>query len=240
MENRNILFTTLLVCLPLFSLTAQDSNGLIGKQHKSIKLIILSLGSEYCFADTKESPFEQSFLKNKDISLGYQVNLSKRFGYRASASYTTFSGSDGASKSRSYSFYSTTWQMATVAQYTISAPPKTDSPISTSIYFFIGAGILSCRPDLNYYSKKDYKYKAKGDPNFSVIIPAGFGYQRNLSKTLSIGMELNVRWNFSDYLDGFKPPVSQSKSPDIIQGFSIVLGYKLHSKEVEAKKEEVQ
>jgi len=53
-------------------------------------------------------------------------------------------------------------------------------------------------------------------------------------------MELNVRWNFSDYLDGFKPPVSQSKSPDIIQGFSIVLGYKLHSKEVEAKKEEVQ
>jgi len=193
---------------------------------KSTQSVIVSLGTEYCFADTKESVTKQSPLKNIDMSFGLRIKYPTNFGYRVNVGYSTFTGSDGASVSRSYSFASKTIQLSAMGEYTLSFGEAYEtSSTPNSIYFFAGVGLLNCRANLDYYPKANYQYKA--DTNNSPFIPFGMGYQYNFSNNFQLGVEYNVRWSFSDYLDGFKPPRSASKSMDMLQGFSITLGYKI-------------
>jgi len=195
-------------------------------ENETTSTIILSLGPAYCSADTKESPIKQNILNNKDITLGFRMKFPNNFGCRTTFSYITFTGSDGASKSRSYSFSSKAWQLSVVAEYAISIGRSYISePSRNSVYFFIGMGLLNCIPKLDYYNRANYQYKT--DANISPIIPLGFGYQHDFNNNFQIGVEYNLRWSFSDYLDGFKPPYPESKSRDMLQGFSITLGYRI-------------
>jgi len=201
----------------------QNRKGLIG--HESIGSVIVSLGPEYCFADTKETAITQSPLRNYDISFGIRIKYPTNFGYRVSIGYSAFTGSDGASPARSYSFASQACHIAAMGEYTLSFGNVYGDRIApNSVYIFAGMGLLNSRANLNYSFKTDYEYNTNA--TVSPFIPVGIGYQYNLSNNFQLGVEYNVRWSFSDYLDGFKPPYPASKSSDVLQGFSITLGYR--------------
>ena len=220
---------SLIILIPL-SLLSQRRYGQIEKSNANSGAILLSLGTEYCFADTKKSPFSQGISDNKEFSLGYKAKYSNNLGYRAQINYTTVTGSDGVSENRNYDFSSKIWQASIHGEYTVNLGQifnRLDSP--NSIYIFLGIGLINTSANLNYYQRIDYNYKTRknNETDISAVIPYGIGYQYEFNNNFSFGIEYNLRYSFSDYLDGFKPPYPDSKSNDILQGFSFIFGYKI-------------
>jgi hypothetical protein len=212
-------------------LNAQRRYGLIERSNASTGTIILSLGPEYCFADTKKSPFTQNILSNKDLSIGFRARFPNNFGYKAQINYTTVTGSDGLTEVRNYSFSSKIWQMSIQGEYTFNFGQLFGySASSNSIYLFLGIGMLNSNASLNYNQRIDYNYKTSqnNETGVSAVVPYGIGYQYDFNNNFILGVEYNLRYSFSDYLDGFKPPYPDSKSNDVLQGFSLTLGYKLY------------
>lgn len=227
---RIFLLSFLFIFLISFFLEAQRRYGMIDKRSATTGAIIFSLGPEYCFADTKESPLSQDISNNKDFSVGFQIRYPNNFGYKYQINYSNITGSDGSSKSRSYSFSSQIWQVSVQSEYAFnwgkgfghSSPPH-------SIYFFLGVGLFNCTANLNYSQRANYSYLTNSDEktNVSPIIPMGLGYQYNFNNNFLVGLEYNLKYSFSDYLDGFKPPYPESKSNDILEGISLTVGYKI-------------
>lgn len=226
-----LLLSIILITIFHIELKAQHANGLFGEKNAVNGTILFSVGPEYGFTDTKESPLNQPLTKNWGISLGFRQKLIQNFGYKALVNYTNISGSDGVYDTRSFSFSSRIWQMAVRAEYSIDfklnnrlfACPK-------SIYFFLGVGFLNSSADLKYNAlRSNYIYETRASNQFAVspFIPIGIGYQYDFKENLSVGLEYNFKYTFSDYLDGFKPPLSSSKSNDSLEGLSFVVGYKI-------------
>jgi opacity protein-like surface antigen len=227
---RKFLLSFIFIFLISFFLEAQRRYGFIDKRSASTGTIIFSLGPEYCFADTKESSLSQDISSNKDFSVGFQIRYPSNFGYKYQINYTDITGSDGSSKSRSYSFSSKIWQISVQSEYAFnwgrssghSSPPH-------SIYLFLGIGLLNCTANLNYSQRANYTYKTNynNQSDVSAIVPLGIGYQYNFNNNILIGFEYNLKYSVSDYLDGFKPPYPESKSNDILEGISFTVGYKI-------------
>jgi len=227
---RKLLLSSYLILLISFVTEAQRRYGLIDKRNASTGTIIFSLGPEFCFTDTKATPYTQNILKNKDLSIGFRVRYPNNFGYKTQINYTDITGSDGSSNSRNYSFSSKIWQMSIQGEYTINfgesyrqlSPPH-------SIYFFLGVGLLNSTADLNYDKRARYLYKTSHDNQYDInkIFPLGFGYQYNFYNNFLVGIEYNIKYTTSDYIDGFKPPYPESKSNDIFEGLSLTVGYKI-------------
>jgi opacity protein-like surface antigen len=227
---RIFLLSFLFIFLISFFLEAQRRYEPIDKRSTSTGTIIFSLGPEYCFADTKESTLSQNISNNIDFSVGFQIRHPSNFGYKYQINYTNITGSDGSSKSRAYSFASKIWQISAQGEYAInwgrsfghSSPPH-------SIYFFLGIGILNCTANLNYDQRAHYSYITSNNSqsNVSAIVPLGLGYQYNFNNNILVGLEYNLRYSLSDYLDGFRPPYPASKSNDMLEGISLTVGYKL-------------
>ena len=231
LRMRKLFLSSLLILLIPITLKAQRRYGQIEKSSVSTGAIFFSIGPEYCFADTKKSPFSQNVLNNKDFSVGFKVKYPNNFGYKALINYTTVTGSDGYTEVRNYSFSTKIWQMSIQGEYTFNLGQlfgHSSSP--NSIYLFLGIGMLNSNADLNYSQRIDYDYKTNQDNEIgtSAIIPYGIGYQHDFNNNFVLGVEYNLRYSFSDYLDGFKPPYPDSKSNDVLQGFSLTLSYKLY------------
>lgn len=64
------------------------------------------------------------------------------------------------------------------------------------------------------------------DKNFTVVIPAGLGVKYAIMPRISMGMELGVKYTFTDFLDGFTSPTSQHN--DIFYSFVLKANYKLN------------
>lgn len=231
MKMGKLLLSILLITIFHVELKAQRTNGFLGKKSASNGTILFSIGAEYGFTDTKEPPLDQSLATNWDISLGFRQKLFQNFGYKALINTTNISGSDGIYSARSFSFSSRIWQMAVQAEYAINF--KLNSKQSTqpnSIYLFLGAGLLNSSADLKYKaSRSDYIYETRKNNQFAVspFRPIGLGYQYDCGNNLSVGIEYNFKYTFSDYMDGFKPPQSSSRCNDSLEGLSFVVGYKI-------------
>lgn len=227
MGMRKLQLSFLLFYLFHVGLEAQRRNDLISKRNEGVGTIIFSIGPEYCFADTKEYPFTQSILNNRDISVGFREMFPGNFGFKAMIDWINITGDDGLLNNRSYSFSSKLWQMTLQGEYAYqfgrhfghSAPPNT-------FYVFLGVGLINSYSVLNYSSRAGYTYK-NNQLVTSTIIPYGFGYEYDFKNNFSVGVEYNLKYPFSDYLDGFKPPFPFSKSNDVLEGLSITIGYKI-------------
>ncbi|MDP4238211.1 MAG: hypothetical protein Q8904_01905 [Bacteroidota bacterium] len=231
---KRLFLSVLFVLLLLDGLEAQRRNGLIGRRNTSEEYIIFSLGPDYCFADTKGSPFNESPLNNMDVSLGFRQRFSGDFGpgilgYKAALNYSNFTGTDGSYVQRGYSFKTNVLQLAVQGEYTYQFGKRYSRSTPNAIYGFIGAGVLRSNASLaglnpNNYPKNNYRYK----PTYiAPVIPYGFGYQYDLQNGFYIGAEFCWRYTLSDYIDGFKPPYPDSKSNDVMDGFSITVGYRI-------------
>jgi len=233
---RRLLLSVLIVSFFLEGLQAQRGRGLVDKNDESQSYLSLSLGPEYCWSDEQGSLFNQISLKDNDISIGYRTTYANNLGYKLAFSYSNFTGNDNGSKYvRNYSYSSSVLQLALQAEYFIKIGRRYYyKPTPNAIYFFVGAGVLRCNANLNTNNdiRGNYIYKPI---SYAPVIPVGFGYQYNFNNNFLLGAEFNARYPFSDYIDGFKPPLvilkngvkSVSKSNDVMGGFSITFTYLL-------------
>jgi len=228
-EKRLLLFAFIFMFLNA-GLHAQRGRGLVDKSDETMSYISLSAGPSFCFADTKKSALSQPISSNYDFSLGYRKWFPSNFGYKFAFNYSNYSGYDtlSISSTRKYNFSTRVIQLALQAEYHIRiGRVYYYKPTPNSIYLFLGAGVMKSNANLvTNQPNAHYKFKINTD-NYTPVIPFGFGYQYNLKDKFLIGAEMNWKFPLTDLVDGFSPPYPESKSNDIMGGFSITLTYLL-------------
>jgi hypothetical protein len=234
---RRLLLSVLIVSFFLGGLQAQRGGGLVDKNDESQSYLSLSFGPEYCLSDEQTPLLHQLSFNDNDFTLGYRTTYANNLGYKLAFSYSSFTGNDNWAKiiSRRYSYSSGVMQLALQAEYFIKIGRRYYyKPTPNAIYFFVGAGVLRSNANLNTNNDIRSKYIYK-PISYAPVIPIGFGYQYNFNNNFLLGAEFNARYPFSDYIDGFKPPLvilkdgtkTVSKSNDVIGGFSITFTYLL-------------
>jgi len=243
---KRFLLCVLIVLFSFGGLHAQvrgGYRGLIDERSESKHFVTLSFGPEYCFSDTQGDAWNQLNINNNEISIGYRTTFANSFGYKAAFNYSNFSGNDIGSKyARRYTYTSNVLQLSLQGEYNIKIGREYyNRPTPNSIYFFMGAGMLRSNANLNINGdyRDNYQYKSR---NVSPFVPFdyapfahfGMGYQYNFNNNFMIGAEVNFRYAFSDYIDGFKPntlvlPTGTfvSKSNDVFGGISFTVSYLL-------------
>jgi hypothetical protein len=228
---KKLLISISLVMLTFSALQAQRRNGLIGHRTQSNGSLVLSFGPNYLYGDPDCSKgflgpiFNQSMLKNENISLGYRHTFTDDFGYKVAASYDHFTGND-IKTDRNYSFETSAFQFAGQGEYYYHFGRRFRRRWPNTVYGFLGVGLMAsnailARPTLD--NRGRYKYRQN---DITPVIPYGFGYKYDIDYQFSIGAEFCWRYTFSDFLDGFKPPYPYSVSNDVLEGFSLTLSYK--------------
>jgi hypothetical protein len=228
---KKILLFALLILSFFGGLKAQGGSGrgLVDRSNESLNYFTISLGPEYCYADTKQSPFSQSLLKNWDLSFGYRKIYANNWGYKAGIGYADYSGADGPTSNRVFSFTSGVMQISLQAEYNIKIGRRYYyKPTPNAIYFFLGAGVLRSNANLKGdLSLRSFTYKPI---DICAYVPLGFGYHYDFNNGILVGAEMNFKYPLADYIDGFGPKLSQgSKYNDFMGGFSLTFSYLLES-----------
>jgi len=229
---KRLFLSVLITVFFIGGLQAQRGRGLVNKNDESTNYLTFSIGPNFCFADTKYFALTQPVLNNYDLSIGFRKIFGNNFAYKFAFDYSNYSGTDTVSvtSTRFYHFTSNVMQLALQGEYHIKigrAYYYKSTP--NSIYLFLGAGLLRSKADL--YSNEPrahYEYKIN-TINYAAVIPFGIGYQYNIKEKFLIGAEMNWRLPLSDFIDGFSPPYPESKSNDILGGFSVTLTWLLGS-----------
>ena len=228
---KKIILLIVLITTFLGGLKAELPNGLINTNSDSY--FVISFGPNYCFSDANNSksiigPFiNQSPLQNWDISVGYKKKFHTNLGYKIGFSVDNFTGNDipPTKNNRSYSFQSNLIQLTVQGEYSFYFETDCFCKDPNYLYGFAGTGVMASNANLNNSNQifKSYKYK-KND--IAPVVFLGIGYLYHISNKLAIGAEYKIEYPFSDYIDGFKPPLPDSKFNDLIQGFSVSLNLK--------------
>ena len=245
---KRILLFVLIILFSFGGLVAQrrGGRGLVDRSQQSESYLVFTIGPEYCYSDTQGAILKQISLNNNDFSIGYRKTFANNLGYKFAFNYSNFSGNDDDSKYvRRYFYTSNVLQLSIQGEYSIKIGKRYYyRPTPNSIYGFAGAGMLKSAADLkigNDY-RGNYIYKTKNvtpfvQSDYAPFVHFGFGYQYNLNNNFIIGGEINCRYAFSDYIDGFKPPTIEtyngkkavSKSNDVMGGISFSVSYLLGS-----------
>lgn len=228
---KKILLSVFLVMLTFSALQAQRRNGLIGHRTQSSGAFVLTLGPNYGFADPDCSKgvlgpvINQNLFENQSVTFGYRHTFSDDFGYKVALGYNHFTGND-IKMARDYSFVTNAFQLAGQGEYYYHFGKKYRRRWVNTVYGFLGVGIMSSNAVLDAPRKYTY-YKGYRQNDVTPIVPYGLGYKYDIDSQFSVGAEFCWTYTFSDYLDGFKPQYPNSKSNDVLQGFSLTLSYKL-------------
>jgi len=236
---KRLSLSVLILLFFFIELNAQRrSRGLVDESKETQSYLLFSVGPEFCFADPTGSPFSQSVLKNYNLSLGYRKLFPNNFGYRLELSYLNLTGKDNESLNnvRRYSFDTKALKASVMGEYSIIIGRRyyyRSTP--TIIYGFLGMGFLRSNANLNYYPANPTAHYTYRKIYNCPVIPFGGGYRYNFNNGFLMGIEINYNFPFSDYIDGFKPPLVTSnngtkmvsKSNDIFGGISFTLSYLL-------------
>ncbi len=180
---------------------------------------------------THYSPVDLEFSLTKPaISLAYRYKIAKNFNWHSSFNYLLAAGDDKLTQepfrnNRNLNFKSNIFELATRAELswfsgkvghrygikkTLSRRHKSRSK---EFIAFIGIGVFYFNPKgLNsagqYVELRPLHTEGQGLPggpkqysNFAISIPMGVAYRVILNKFWSVGIELNYRKTFTDYID---------------------------------------
>ena len=180
---------------------------------------------------THYSPVDLEFSLTKPaISLAYRYKIAKNFNWHSSFNYLLVAGNDKLTQepfrnNRNLNFKSNIFELATRAELswfsgkaghrygikkTLSRRHKSRSK---EFIAFIGIGVFYFNPKgLNsagqYVELRPLHTEGQGLPggpkqysNFAISIPMGVAYRVILNKLWSVGIELNYRKTFTDYID---------------------------------------
>lgn len=79
-----------------------------------------------------------------------------------------------------------------------------------NLYLYAGIGSVFYHVNVNETLENAPKYNPD-HPDWGLVIPAGIGLKYIINERLALGAEFGVRWNTSDYLDGYTSKFSHAR-----------------------------
>jgi hypothetical protein len=174
-----------------------------------------------------------------NLNLNLKYRITSKITGRLSLTYGQLSADDamGQNSSRGYSCLVSFYEPAIIGEFYIlrnSSERSVFYPVKNmktfkkvirvlDIYAFTGIGAINYNINANE-ALSTVMRKSTGS---AVVFPAGAGMSVVVSPDLSLGMELGGRFAFSDELDGFTSPYSQSN--DIYYFLNLVITFKKRS-----------
>lgn len=157
-----------------------------------------------------------------NITVGLRYRLMDRFSVRGNLTYARFSGTDVGSvnEGRNYSFSTNLYELNAYAEYSL-IPEKQmvkywinirdglrKFNASINVYVFAGIGVSYFKPTAldNLIGSTRFI----DDKNIAIVLPLGVGIKYPISPLNNIGFEIGGRFTSTDYIDGFKPDLSES------------------------------
>ncbi len=196
--------------------------------------IKISEGPAYLYGDigvqAGKEPFSQvvdwySHNMSYMYSIGFQHFFANNLGFEGSFSKGRFSGKDEGTKrsARGYSYSSDLSIISLQANFILLGGPYSIYKTPHTLYAFSGLGYVMSNPDTR--GPLDLINDKFSTNNQSLSMPFGLGYQYNLSKSFSVGLEVCGQYAFRDFVDGVLP--IESKANDIIANVGLTVIYKL-------------
>ncbi|MCB0374843.1 MAG: hypothetical protein KDD04_02895 [Sinomicrobium sp.] len=152
-----------------------------------------------------------------NIALGviYKWNVATRYSYRASLMYTAIRGMDSASdiparQDRDLAFRNIIREISAGMEFNFLEFNL--HKFGTAVSPYVYSGLSYFNYDALYY---DSGQALKYDTDYAFAIPIAVGIKGNIFNDFVIGLEVNVRYTFTDNLDGSNP----SGSPFADSGF---------------------
>jgi len=176
------------------------------------------------------------------ISLYGRYHSGRSWAVRSTFSALMLRGDDAwspesAIAERGKSFTNNLFELAAYGEYFL--PRKIADPKSYlkvlwfDIYLFAGMSAFYHNPDINGPVIDDYDYELlnAGDlyNNWQFAIPFGAGLKWTVNRNWVLGVDLNFRYTFFDYLDGFRRPYSTRYDHFFSTGFNV--GYIIQSRD---------
>lgn len=212
---------------------------------------VASLGTSQFYGDVGGFSNGENALGLKDITFKQtRFNVSGSFRYfildevaaRLSLSYVMLHATDerGDNSDRGYEATTSLFEPALIGEYyfirnrernsflfqvrrAVSRNRIKDFFRSIDVYALAGVGGAAYNVNPND-DLEDRDMKSKG---FAAVIPFGVGAKLTLDPNLLLGVELNSRYAFTDYLDGYTSDWSTRN--DIYHTFSITLNYRIRT-----------
>ena len=160
-------------------------------------------------------------------ALGYRYKLNRFFALSGGLYYCLVSGSDATTKepsrqNRNLSFRSNIFELSGQGEFYFLKENKTHlfrvrnakakKVFRIQPYLFGGVGVFHFNPQAKYDGKwvnlRPLSTEGEGMPNgpkeysrFSMCIPYGIGASEGIGKDWTIGIEIGMRYTFTDYID---------------------------------------
>ena len=203
------------------------------------------VGPSFSFPDIGGFSIGDNFLGFRDLSYRqtrFDINGSVRFrlsrtlNTRLSLTYAMLHATDirGSNEGREYESNTSLFEPALLVEYYFIK-----NKYESSYLFMKGKSLWALLSSLDFYGFAgiggvDFNVKGndalieRGMTNsgFAAVIPGGVGATLIFNPNLNFGLEFGGRYAFTDYLDGFDPPVV-SKVNDVYYFLNFTVTYKL-------------
>jgi hypothetical protein len=173
--------------------------------------------------------------------LFFRYRFNDLYAVKTTANYLKFKGNDiwadtDTVRQRRRSFKNELYELAVIGEFHI--PKKKTNEVKNSwVDFILFAGVgavyhdpiiegiildASGQPDLYDLEQRTDPYAYK---NIAMVFPTGLLIQYNYLNKWTAGLDMNLRWTFTDFLDGFNRPARQR--PDYYFTTNITFSYVL-------------
>lgn len=232
---------------------AQSRNGLYKFSLPGKSSIVLTgIGPSYLFGDVGGNKDSKGLFAKTDFnvaqtkymfSLNYRYVFQNNIGFKTSALFGKFEGTDTDSRNgtRGFDFSTNLTILALHIEYNIIGGENAEYGTPHKLYAFAGVGAMIA--DVDFNSSKAKRLTDSHAPNtvlttvgtgynakmvsVSPAFPIGVGYEYELNSNFSIGAEYVLHASFSDYLDGVT--TSYSKNKDYLMNLDLTFTYKFGS-----------
>jgi len=230
---------------------SQSRNGLYKFSLPGQSSIVLTgIGPSYLFGDVGGNKDTRGLIKRTDFivaqtkymfSVNYRYVFQNNVGFKASALFGKFEGTDSLSRNenRKFNFSTNLSVFAMHLEYNIIGGENADFWTPHKLYAFVGAGAMISNVDFNSRNPKRLTdshasnalitnlpsggYNAKM-LSVSPSFPIGAGYEYEINPAFSIGVEYVIHTSFSDYIDGVS--TSESDFKDYLMNLDLTFTYK--------------
>ncbi len=250
-KRKGVFLFILTITVFVFS---QSRNGLYKFSMPGQSSIVLTgIGPSYLFGDVGGNKDTRGLIKRTDFivaqtkymfSINYRYVFQNNVGFKASALFGKFEGTDADSRNedRKFDFSTNLSVFAMHVEYNIIGGENADFWTPHKFYAFLGAGVLisnvdfnsgnALRPTDSHAPNAVFTFQPSGGYNAKMLtvspsFPIGMGYEYELSPTFSIGVEYVIHSSFSDYIDGIS--TSRSKNKDYLMNLDLTFTYKFGS-----------
>lgn len=175
--------------------------------------------------------------KSVDLNTGlfFRYRFNDLYAVKGTASYHKLKGDDfwaetDTVRDRGRSFTNELYELAAIGEFYI--PKRKGNEVKNSWFdVILFAGVAGIYHDPQVYGPiiDPYDLEQQNDPraykNFAVAFPTGIILQYNYLNKWTVGLDMNWRWTFTDFLDGFDRPTNQR--PDYYFTTNLTFSYVL-------------